>query len=497
MSSDSLKNLLDMFPYFFDKNSTSNFFKSQSVTNNQFKNIYQSLFELLESFKLNKRILIWREQNQDYVYVINFVVNFPNLKNITLYKNDEVIYNKSYLLEEHESSFEYSYSNSTLNDVIEGDIVNIIPTDNFKVIVETYDEYKFIKGYPENDTIQGNEYDHDESLDEIGALHNIPRKEYLIVNSELYPLTEPAYNNKLSEDDYHYMNRIIEYIARFHTYPLPVLELWKIYGIDCEMFNRERYLLKMFDETQHENDWVPEAWEHKDKFGDYNTESGVYLFVRANTLNPNIGNPVIFNFKFLNGLAEPLDGTYTVKIFFNDEQINEIENITSFRIDSSLLSVSDENIFRIVGFNPYGEEISSKELIILVKECNTANYYVNPSEGSDDNNGKNINEAFATIRKAISNVYGDKTLISLREGEYVLSEPIIADKSCTLLGCPRNNGRVIIRNNNVNQFFKISRGVELTLKNLILVNNDKETVIDELVVRNINPNNQNITLINL
>ena len=53
---------MDMFPYFFDKSPSSNFYKSQSVTNNQFKNLYQALFNVKESFHLEKRCLIWKEQ---------------------------------------------------------------------------------------------------------------------------------------------------------------------------------------------------------------------------------------------------------------------------------------------------------------------------------------------------------------------------------------------------------------------------------------------------
>ena len=70
MPKDSLKRLLDMFPYFFNKESTSNFYKSQSVTNNRFQDIYQSLFDVYESFHLQKRCYIWKEQNAAYNYVI-------------------------------------------------------------------------------------------------------------------------------------------------------------------------------------------------------------------------------------------------------------------------------------------------------------------------------------------------------------------------------------------------------------------------------------------
>ena len=79
---DSLKNLLDMFPYFFKKDEDSNFYKSQKVTNNRLREVYQSLFDTAESFRLSKRCLVWKEQSEAYEYQINFVANFPFLKNV-------------------------------------------------------------------------------------------------------------------------------------------------------------------------------------------------------------------------------------------------------------------------------------------------------------------------------------------------------------------------------------------------------------------------------
>ena len=60
MPINSLNSLLKMFPYFFDKRETSNFYKSQKVTNNLFKKIYNDLKEVYESTKLDKKILIWK-----------------------------------------------------------------------------------------------------------------------------------------------------------------------------------------------------------------------------------------------------------------------------------------------------------------------------------------------------------------------------------------------------------------------------------------------------
>ena len=85
---DSLQYLLSKFPYFFNKDAASNFYKSQSVTNAQFQGVYQSLFDVVESFKLDKNCLIWKEQSKPYEYTINFVANYPYLKSVKCYKND-------------------------------------------------------------------------------------------------------------------------------------------------------------------------------------------------------------------------------------------------------------------------------------------------------------------------------------------------------------------------------------------------------------------------
>lgn len=511
--SSSLKTLLDMYPYFFDKSFTSNFYKSQSVNSERFDDVYQSLFTTLESFKINKRVLIWREQNVDFEYSVHFVVNFPNLNSVTLYKNDEVIYTKQYQTDEPNNHLSYTYNGTTLNEEVmllsdeintldpeeETNTQQIIPTDTFKAIITTTDGYTITKGYPENDTTQENEYDHDESLDEIGALHNIPRKKYKIVDPILYHLTEPPYNNKLTEDDYHYMNRILEYITRYHTTPLPVLELWKLYGIESQMINREKYLLKVFDETKHPTDWTPKTWEHKDKFSDFDLDSTEYFFVRANTLHPSIGSDVILNFKFINSLGEQLTDNYTIKVFHGNEQINTDEHITSFKISSSLLNVAAENVFTIIAFKPNGEELSSKDVIVTVKGCNSADYYVNPVTGDDSNTGKSISSPFRSIQKATTTTTTttrENQIINLNEGEYTITEPIIVPKSCTIIGCPRNETIPTI-NSNTNAFFKLSPGTVLTLKNIKLVNNNgDESLIDELNVTNSNPSSKTINIVN-
>ena len=133
---DSLQNLLSKFPYFFDKSATSNFYKSQSVTNAQFQGLYQSLFDVVESFKLEKNCLVWKEQSEPYEYTIHFLVNYPYLKSVTCYKNNTVIYTESFNYEDNITNFEYSYSNSTLEEVSNKKRAKIIPQHKFKIKVE-------------------------------------------------------------------------------------------------------------------------------------------------------------------------------------------------------------------------------------------------------------------------------------------------------------------------------------------------------------------------
>ena len=489
---NSLQNLLDEFPYFFDKRATSNFYKSQSVTNAQFQRMYQSIFEVVESFKLDKNCLIWKEQSEPYKYVINFVANYPHLKNVTCYKNDDVIYTESFSYDDNISKFDYSYEGNTINDVENNNRTDIIPQHQFKIIVETFDEFEIVKGYPENDDTQGNEYDHDPSLDEIGALHNIPRKQYLIVDEDLYSATEPPYNDRSSEDDYHYMQRILNYLLLYHITPLPVLEIWKLYGITATMENREKLLLKVFDLEKHPNfiderkdsngdyiskgdrwfsgtlneetgeitAWTPEAWEHQDKFCDYSSNLGKYFFVKVSTKIPVKNQSVIFYFKFVDSLAHDLKEQCTVDILLDNRVLYSNLTVSQKTIDSSEIPRDKDNIFTIIGRDSTGEIISSQDVIISVRGCNNGDFYVNPSTGNDSNDGKTRSTAFKTIQKAVNSINGDKNFIILLSGNYEITSPIIVNKNCTIMGC----GSVLVENLSENLFFTVAPDISLILQ---------------------------------
>ena len=505
-----INELMDMFPYFFNKEETSNFFKSQSVTNNQLLKIYESLMILKDSLRLDKNCLIWKEQEQPYDYTINFLVNYPCLKSVKCYKNDTLIYMEEYLEEDKINSFLYSYNsdednNISLEDVedneeeIQEEDIPIIPEDTFHIIAESYDEIIITKGFPENDTLLGNMYDHNISLDEIGALNNIPRKTYK--ETDDYANTEPTYNNRLTEDDYHYMNRIIEYNLRLHNTSLPVLEIWKLYGIFADMVNREEYLLKMFDERMHPYDeetglvgeWTPQPWEHKDKLCDLTPDLGRFFFVSANTLLPVKNQSVIFNFRYLNMLAETLPGDYNVTItLLGEEDTVIVENYTGgqYTVSNELLSDDEPNVFKFEAFE--GMDIfATEEVTVNVRGCNTADWYVNPLTGDDTNDGETINTPFQTINKALSVVDGERNLIVLTSGTYTITSPLNVQTSSTVLGC----GNAIIENTTSYKFFRVYQNQRLNLQDLSLTHDTSSERVDNTNWINNNKNNNPIYVV--
>lgn len=314
MPRNSLKKLKDKFPYFLDKSDGSNFSKTKEVFNNRLVDVYNELFQVYLAGKLEKNLLIWREQTSANEYAINFVANFPYLKSVTCYKNDEAIYTETFSYNDEVHTFEYSYESTS---------ENIIPEDKFKIYVTTHEEYSLVKGFPENDGLIDDIYDHDTSLDSFGALYNIPRKTYKTLSSndlaemspiqiiDYYQKTEHPFNNSTTEDDYHYMNRILDYIKYLNKIPLPVLEVWKIYGLDptnpdlIKLTNREKYLCKMFETSRHlnsdgeyDNGWQPERWEHKDSLW-CPISPKIFFFAQVDNASPIEGRKVNFTFNFL------------------------------------------------------------------------------------------------------------------------------------------------------------------------------------------------------
>ena len=114
-----------------------------------------------------------------------------------------------------------------------------ISMHDFQVTVTDYNDVTYTKGYPENDNAEDTIYDHNELLDKMGLLLNLPRKTYKEYNITDAKDTQPPYFGKevdnnvvqsCTEDDYYYLQRIREYMENMNHGNLPMLLLQLMYG---------------------------------------------------------------------------------------------------------------------------------------------------------------------------------------------------------------------------------------------------------------------------
>lgn len=252
----SLKEFLKQYPSFLDKTENSNFYKHVEIYNKQRLELLQQLNNIQLSRNIERPIQIQKSQNTHNTAVYYFYIYLEDIKSVKIIREDtnEVIKEKQYNEKGHSKVF-FRYQ------VYSKDV---IPNPRFHVIVETYNEYTYEKGYPENDILMGNIYDHDTNLDMLGKILGVSRYNHITVNESEYPYTIPPYFNKATEDDYYYQERIKTYISRFAYYydisniqydALPLLEFWKYYGFNPLMKNR-KILLSSQEGVKDINDWT-------------------------------------------------------------------------------------------------------------------------------------------------------------------------------------------------------------------------------------------------
>lgn len=491
----SMRKLLAKFPWFLNKHDDSNFYKSETVFNKRFRELYEDIFKVYESFQIEKSMWVYKVQEDSESCKLYFFANFENIKCVEILQNDEVIYTESYDFDEEKQLFMYN---------VEVPLENMLLTDKFVLRVETYTEYVLEKGYPENDTKQDDVYDHDPSLDTIGLFLGVPRKNYSPIPEEyvnnsteylnFYTNTEPPFNDRLTEDDWHYMNRMLEYARRKHTEPLPALEVWKWLGIPATVVNREELLCKMFDPACHlgqdgeyDPNWVPLSWEHKDLQCVGEGDDGVFLFVSCSTTNPVYGQSVVFRFFVLNMFGESVGGDYCIVPFCNgnvwmvDDSPVIVDGV--FTVPSDDLPEEGENTFIFKLFNRIDgscadalgwlelnngllvhedDEILSDEFTIIVRGCDDADIFCDSNNGDDDNIGS-FEEPVRTLEHAFELVNGEKNIILLKPGDYKLNDTIEVGYDTIILNCG-DNPPVIVPSGG--EAFSIRQGVTLTVINV-------------------------------
>lgn len=515
----SFESLLSKFPYFLNKNWDSNFSKSERVFNTEFKKVYNNLYDVYLASKLRKHVLIWKEQNSGYNYDMYFAVSFPNLKSVCITEHyielvsQEVvlddgsikinesmqeiskdIYTETFNYDDFVNHFEYLHSNTSQT---------IIPTEKYTITIETWDEYTTTKGFPENPIIVGDEYDHDYSLDVFGEYFRCPRRTYKEVKTSQYSDTIPAYDNQVTEDDYHYMQRLLYYATHLNDTPLPVLEIFKLFSItNAQLLNRSRLICRMIDTSKHlENGvynrgWIPQRWEHKDRWCE-GLSDDLFLFANVNNNNLLEGQKFNFTFKILNSKGEEVynNNTYNTisetiieesekpyiivpyknnklfkeGLFLNSNETwslktEDINNMDSTFIFKCFKTIEDAQKDTTPDLIIHENDLASEEIYITVKGCNSADWYVDAENGNDTNNGNSKTTAFKTLKQALSHVEGEKNIISLLNGVYnILPENIT--ENTTITSCPEYNPTITCSDPT---FFRVYQNASLTLKNIRL-----------------------------
>lgn len=515
----SFESLLSKFPYFLNKNWDSNFSKSERVFNSEFKKVYNNLYDVYLASKLRKHVLIWKEQNSGYNYDMYFAVSFPNLKSVCITEHymelvsQEVvlddgsikinesmqeiskdIYTETFNYDDFVNHFEYLHSNTSQT---------IIPTEKYTITIETWDEYTTTKGFPENPIIVGDEYDHDYSLDVFGEYFRCPRRTYKEVKTSQYSDTIPAYDNQVTEDDYHYMQRLLYYATHLNDTPLPVLEIFKLFSItDAQLLNRSRLICRMIDTSKHlENGvynrgWIPQRWEHKDRWCE-GLSDDLFLFANVNNNNLLEGQKFNFTFKILNSKGEEVynNNTYNTisetiieesekpyiivpyknnklfkeGLFLNSNETwslktEDINNMDSTFIFKCFKTIEDAQKDTTPDLIIHENDLASEEIYITVKGCNSADWYVDAENGNDTNNGNSKTTAFKTLKQALSHVEGEKNIISLLNGTYNLTPENITENT-TITSCPEYNPIITCSDPT---FFRVYQNASLTLKNIRL-----------------------------
>lgn len=483
----SLRRLLKKFPYFIEKKEGSNFYKSESVFNAWFRDISQDLMETYLSQHLKKPLLIWKCQDHDYEATIHFLAVVDNLKSARVLKNGDCIYMEEYKYGSFSKVFYWEHSEVSDSPITDAEFV---------LEIETWDEYKFRKGFPENDVKQGDIFDHDESLDKIGALNDIRRKEYVVVDPSEYALTEPAYNDRLTEDDYHYMQRLLLYNELYHIVPLPILKLWSLYNVDVRMENRQSRLVKMFDEERHLGAdgeynpyWLPNRWEHKDKQCAYDETDQMFLFVNLDNYRPVAGQNVLFTLRMLNMYGKKIERDYVYLCYVNGEVLLDDDGLPIVIIDSRLKLNSrrfaelPDVVFRFKAFNDvesalreveysngklevHEEDIVSKEIRLVVVGCDDADFFVS-MDGDDSNEGTKA-EPFRTLEHALRQVEGDQNIINILSGEYEFETPWDITGKVVLLSCAEKPPIVHCSDLDV---FRVQKNSQIDLINLVFKRN--------------------------
>lgn len=266
---------------YFDKNITND--------PNYLDGEYNEITEVEESRNYNSKLYFADTEQNEFVYRLplsltdynlqfNFspIINkYPNTEDYIIDTENNILASEetmgTVVVKKEDSSFN-AYETIQNNDTY---IYNLIEQnipfeyghlkDTYDLKVTTYE--KRYSGMHEYDKIYSKRYngydgdndcfDHDYSLDVIGNMLNVPRFRFYQVaveDEEHLKKTYPTFYNRSTEDDYHYMRRIQQYIRNYNHIPFPVLEFWKYYQIYPELLSRKKITGEMDETYFHTNE---------------------------------------------------------------------------------------------------------------------------------------------------------------------------------------------------------------------------------------------------
>lgn len=351
--------------------------------------VHQFGIKKVEVFKDNKPIHIadfvveklgfsTRTINNNFAHIYNYNDNevyYPFLKDTD--SLEEVILDKDeyvwrWKLSDEDKIFdendEWNYELKNKYDLKVTYYDSLHPNDS------EYDKI-LMKTYVYEDSI----FYHDVSLDMIGKIYNVPRYVFrqpkLETYSEqvdFYSNTYPTYCNTLSEDDYHYQNRLIKYINSYNKVYFPVLELWKYFHIDSELVNRKVILSEqnysyLRTLKADEEKYINELSKNKlESF--YLNDEYVYEEEEKNLKKPKLKS-IISPDDYLNsreGILVDDDNNFIRDAEGNFVRTDYVYNVDTDESGNKIYTIEYENASRI--FNWYKpEKKKSKYQIVLTK----------------------------------------------------------------------------------------------------------------------------------
>ena len=230
MKINRLEETKKLYPHFFERDDDSNFVKHLKVVGNVQQDIRHKLKTIEWSRLLEKPIQIWKTQTEPYIYNMNFKVQVSYLKEINVYKNPILDDNEEIIgFEEVDNPNDelgrvlhitYEEDNvrffeRTIKD-IETPTDLMIPNDTYVLEVITWDDYRFVKGYPENDyTVKEDnilQYNYNETFLSI-KLEEISYSKYLTfrVHKDKIKKIEIYKNDQLFFDQKFEIEKIVKY----------------------------------------------------------------------------------------------------------------------------------------------------------------------------------------------------------------------------------------------------------------------------------------------